>query len=241
MAMHGELPFSISLNLHFSHVFKIELSIKTYFYTFVNKDSRRVQSMMMMMQDPSRTIVISSEINSMVAKEVIERIHEINENDDHREETEVKFDRMNHPIKVIVNTPGGYVLDGFAIAGAITTSVTPVITICLGHAMSMGFLIFAAGHQRVVHPLSMLMYHEISTGVWGKISEIKTDIKVTEKMQEMYDKFILERTKITEKQLEDAKTSGKDWYLTPDDAIKMGVADHIVEFESVIQQASQSK
>jgi ATP-dependent Clp protease protease subunit len=177
-------------------------------------------------KNENRTIVISSTINSDTAKTVIEKIVEYNTDDRSREKKEVGF--KPSPISLIINTGGGYVTDGFAIISAILTSKTPVYTICFGRAMSMGFAIFAAGHKRIAHSLSLFMYHEIGSTLWGKLQDIKDDAKFLELQMKMYDQFILERTKITREKLDEVKEKRIDWYLTADDAVKCGLADELL-------------
>src|SRR3546814_8312389 len=48
-------------------------------------------------------------------------------------------------ISLIINSPGGYVTSGFAIHDTIKTIKSPVSTVCMGLAESMGTILLSAG------------------------------------------------------------------------------------------------
>ena len=56
------------------------------------------------------------------------------------------------PIKIYIDSPGGYLTDTFTMIDAIKLSKTPVWTICTGTAYSGGFFTFIAGHKRIAYP-----------------------------------------------------------------------------------------
>lgn len=62
-------------------------------------------------------------------------------------------------IQVWINSPGGSVVDGYAIYNAILKSKTKVDTYCAGIAASIAAVIFQAGRKRIMADYSILMYH----------------------------------------------------------------------------------
>jgi ATP-dependent Clp protease protease subunit len=173
-----------------------------------------------------RDLMISENITQSSVKVIIEQILEINRHDDKEEEEKKKYER--EPIKLYVNTYGGSVYDGFALVAAIEKSKTPVHTVCLGKAMSMGFMIMVAGHKRFVHPLATLMYHQISTVVWDKLEGIKQEIEECERLEKLYDGFVLSHTKLRQKELDEVKKMKKEWYIDANDALKLEIVDEIL-------------
>jgi ATP-dependent Clp protease protease subunit len=170
--------------------------------------------------------MLSDYVDSNSVKDLIYKIVSINMQDDYLERTIQGYKRQ--AIILIVNSFGGSVYDGFGLVGAIEMSATPVYTVCLGSAMSMGFIIFSAGHQRMIHELSTLMYHEVSNFVHGKMTEIAKDMEEMERLQMQYDYYILEKTKIGGHQLDNVKAAKDDWYIDAHEAVKLGIADNVI-------------
>jgi ATP-dependent Clp protease, protease subunit len=181
----------------------------------------------MLLQEPSRKIIISSEINESVAKEVIERIMEINDFD--HERSEMLKDYKPAPIEIFINSVGGHVTDGFAIIGAMQMSETPIITYGLGLVASMALAIFVAGDVRLAHRYCRFMYHSISYGMVGHITEHEAMREEVDLLQRMYNSLMLERTKFTRGQLEKIRKDKQDFYFSAKQAIELGVADKIIQ------------
>lgn len=177
-------------------------------------------------QFSSRTLILSDYVDGNSVKDLISKLVSYNMYDDYMEQSAVGYKRV--PIILIVNSFGGSVYDGFGLVAAIEMSATPVYTVCLGSAMSMGLIIFAAGHVRMIHELSTLMYHEVSGWKGGKLTEIQIDLQEMERIQMQYDMYILEKTKIGEHQLSNVRKAKDDWFIDGADAIKLGLADTLI-------------
>jgi ATP-dependent Clp protease protease subunit len=98
-------------------------------------------------EEQDRSFVLSEDIESEVAGEIIHWIYTVNQEDQAKENEVVDFKRR--PMELLINTFGGSVYDTFAIVNAIVTSKTPIITTCIGSAMSGGLYILEAGHIRL--------------------------------------------------------------------------------------------
>lgn len=181
----------------------------------------------MLFEEPSRKIVISSEIDENVAKEVIERIMEINDID--YERSEALKDYEPRPIEIFINSPGGSVFDGFAIISAMQMSQTPIITYGLGLVASMALGIFVAGDVRIAHRFTRFLYHSISYGIMGHITDHEDMQKESNVLQSMYNSLILSKTKITEEKIAEIRAMKKDFYFSAKKAVELGVADEIIE------------
>lgn len=68
------------------------------------------------------------------------------------------------PIRILMNSNGGNVTDGFAIYDAIRSSQAPVDIEVFGSASSMGALILQAGRRRLIHPNTLILVHEGNMG-----------------------------------------------------------------------------
>ncbi|MCX5783052.1 MAG: ATP-dependent Clp protease proteolytic subunit, partial [Elusimicrobia bacterium] len=84
-------------------------------------------------------------------------------------------------INLYINSPGGLVTAGLAVYDTIQFIKAPVVTICMGMAMSFGALLLAAGTKgkRYALPHSRIMIHQPL--VWGGLSGQVTDIEIESK------------------------------------------------------------
>lgn len=173
----------------------------------------------------SRSYFLSNEIDNMTVKGIIKGIYETNMSDEELQREDSSYFRK--PINLILNTPGGDVYDGLALIGAIELSITPVHITVLGSAMSMGLFILASGHRRIAHRLSTLMYHEISSASWDKIEGMKNDLQEAERIQILCENLLYSRTNIRKKDLLKYRRHKSEWYITPTEALRMGIIDEI--------------
>jgi len=175
----------------------------------------------------AREFILNKDVNAESIENIIMSIFEINRIDEEKESKDDKH--VREPIKIIVNTYGGSIYDGFALCGAIDTSVTPIYTYCYGKAMSMGFLIFAFGHKRFAHPLATFMYHQGSGGIHDKFEGIGDYCKQADVLNNMYDEYVVSLTKIEKKKLKKVQREKRDWYIRTKEAVELGLVDAILE------------
>lgn len=178
-----------------------------------------------MFEIKDRRILLSEEINERSAKDIIEKIFNINIDDDKKEAKYQGFKR--EPIELYINSPGGTVYDGLAIVDAIKNSKTPVHTYCIGQASSMAFIVFLSGEERFAGKYATFIIHEISKGVLGKVQSIKDSIKESERLQSILDSIILENTNIVQSQLDWCKKDKAEWYICTQEGVKLGICQEI--------------
>jgi ATP-dependent Clp protease protease subunit len=133
------------------------------------------------------------------------------------------------PIKLYIDSWGGWLVSAFTIINAIELSKTPVWTINVGAAYSAGFFIFIAGHKRFAYPLSSFLFHEGSTGGGEGMDahKFRNHADFYSKQIQQLKEHTLKYTKITE---EDYKKIEKDdYWLTAQEALAQGVCDEIVK------------
>jgi ATP-dependent Clp protease protease subunit len=170
---------------------------------------------------PTGRIISLGDIEIDNVNEIIEVIYEINEEDAKKTQKE--------PIKLIVNSPGGDVYHGFALVDVISNSVTPIHTICHGHAMSAALVVYAAGHRRFASQRTTFMYHEIAWSMQQEKLQLHSqEVKEGERMWKIYDDYLLSRTKFTAKQLNEVKKTRGEWYFDVKIAHKYGLVDEIL-------------
>jgi ATP-dependent Clp protease protease subunit len=95
-------------------------------------------------------------------------------------------DKKNDPINIIINSDGGDVYEALGMIDFIQSLDVKVNTICRGRAMSAAALLLCAGTgTRAASKNSTIMFHEISSGIYGKSSDMKANVQHTEKLEEI--------------------------------------------------------
>ena len=89
-------------------------------------------------------------------------------------------------IPVVIDSYGGQVYSLMSMISAIEASDLPVATIVEGKAMSCGAVLLTFGEQgmRFADPNATVMIHDVSSGGYGKIEELKADVKEAERLDE---------------------------------------------------------
>ncbi|KRF11118.1 ATP-dependent Clp protease proteolytic subunit [Paenibacillus sp. Soil787] len=173
-----------------------------------------------------RTLYLFDGINKSSVKTIVEQIMRINQYDDDRDKKEKDFKRL--PIDLIINSNGGSVYDGLGLINVIDNSKTPVHTYVYGLAASMSLLIAVSGHKRYAGRLSTFMYHSVSTHIDGHLEHLKNRVDETQRLQNIYDEYILSKTKLHADELHRVQENQRNWYLSPDEALSFGIIDEIV-------------
>lgn len=97
-------------------------------------------------------------------------------------------------------------------------------------ADSCGFLILSCGDRRMVYENTEIMYHQLSWGgFYDKVRTIDETNEQVKKDQEKLENIVLTNTKITQEQLDFVNERKQDWYMTPQEALKLGVVDEIMK------------
>ena len=173
-----------------------------------------------------RIFYLSGDISNETVGKVCFNILYLLQEDDEKEASEVGFTRK--PIHIYVHSFGGEAYDMWALIDVILNSKTPVYTYCTGYAMSAGFKIFLAGHKRFASIHSTFLYHQISGVRRGKYQDLVEDRVETDYLQTSIERFVIERTKITQVQLDENKAKKQDWYIHLDEALALGIVTDIL-------------
>lgn len=173
-----------------------------------------------------RTILLSGEMDNESIGEIEWALIQIIADDDQNDKKEKDFERK--PVVIYINSPGGWVYDTWGLIDMILHSKTPIYTVCTGYAMSSAFKLLITGHKRYCYPHSTLMYHQFSSGIYGKYQEIIDDMQEKERLSKISDEYVLQHTKFTEELLKDIHSRKIDFYMNAEDALKYGCIDKIV-------------
>ena len=128
-----------------------------------------------------------------------------------------------------INSPGGLVNAGLGVYDTMQYIKSPVSTLCIGQASSMGSFLLAAGEngKRFSLPNSRIMVHQPSAGFQGQATDIEihaNEIMLLKKrLNEIYSKH-------TGRTVEEIKNAlERDKFMTPQEAKVFGLIDKVVE------------
>lgn len=130
-------------------------------------------------------------------------------------------------ISMYINSPGGSVTSGMAIYDTMQYIKSPVSTVCIGQACSMGSLLLAAGESgmRVALPNARVMVHQPSGGFRGQASDIQRHaediLAMKKRLNEIYVKHTGKKYATIEKTLD------RDYFMTAEEAKDFGIVDHV--------------
>jgi len=137
-------------------------------------------------------------------------------------------EKKNDPINVVINSDGGDVYEALGMIDFMQSLNIKVNTICRGRAMSAAALLLCAGTgNRVASKNSTIMFHEISSGIYGKSSDMKANVQHTEKLEEILINIITSNSKQDSLFWKDKIL--KDYYLSPEESIELGIIDTIIQ------------
>lgn len=133
-------------------------------------------------------------------------------------------------IKMYINSPGGVVTDGMVIYDTMQMISSPVSTICMGMAASMGALLLSGGAKgkRYIYPSGEVMIHQPSLG--GYIQGVSADLEIhaeqIRKAKELGAKILAENCGKTVEQI--MKDFDRDHWMDAKEAIAYGIVDELV-------------
>jgi ATP-dependent Clp protease protease subunit len=138
-----------------------------------------------------------------------------------------------------INSPGGIVTSGLAIYDTMQYIKSPVSTVCMGMAASMGSFLLMAGEagQRIALPNARIMLHQPSGGFQGMASDIERHaediIRTKRRLNELYSKH-------TGRSYEEVeKTLDRDYFMNAEEAKAWGLVDHVYETREASEQAAE--
>lgn len=142
------------------------------------------------------------------------------------------FLESENPTKDIafyINSPGGVVSSGLAIYDTMQYIRSPVSTVCIGQAASMGSLLLASGARgkRYALPNARVMVHQPSGGAQGQATDIEIQAReiltLRKRLNEIYVRHTGQPLEAIERKLE------RDTYMSAEEAREFGIVDEVVD------------
>lgn len=134
------------------------------------------------------------------------------------------------PIFFFINSPGGVITSGMAIYDVMRMISSPVYTITMGMAASMGAILLTVGEKghRYVFEHAKVMIHQplISGQIVAPAIDIKIHAEEIKKTREELNRIIAETTGQPLARVE--KDTDRDYYLDGKGAVAYGLADKVL-------------
>lgn len=140
-------------------------------------------------------------------------------------------DKPGQEIKFYINSPGGVVTSGMVMYDTMQMIKSPVSTICMGLAASMGSILLSGGvkGKRFIYPHGEVMIHQPSLG--GYIQGVSTDLEIqarqTLRVKEIGASILAKNCGKTVDQI--MKDFDRDYWMDAKQAIEYGIVDGIIE------------
>ncbi len=117
---------------------------------------------------------------------------------------------------------------------------SPVSTVCMGLAASMGSFLLAAGEkgQRVALPNARIMVHQPSGGFSGQASDIERHaediLKMKRRLNEIYAKHTGQPVEVIEKTLD------RDYFMSSEEGKAFGIVDHVYDSRDAAEKGTEA-
>jgi ATP-dependent Clp protease protease subunit len=171
--------------------------------------------------DNSRIVVLHGDVNEHTISAIIAQLLHL-------------ANLSRKPIHLVVSTYGGSVDEMFSLYDTIKFLPCPVHTIALGKVMSAGVLLLAAGEKgkRLIGRSARIMMHPVSGGMYGNVFEVLHESKEHRRLHDLMVDALERETRMKRADIQKIMKAGHDFYITADEAIKLGIVDRIVGDES---------
>ena len=167
----------------------------------------------------SRSIYLWGIVDDKSAKDVVTKLMLL------------EADKAGEEIKFFISSPGGSVTSGMVIYDTMRMIKSPVTTICMGLAASMGSILLSGGAKgkRFIYPHGEVMIHQPSLG--GHIQGVRADMEIHAEQilrtKEMGAKILAENTGQTIERIR--KDFERDYWMDAEKSIEYGIVDKIID------------
>jgi ATP-dependent Clp protease protease subunit len=132
-------------------------------------------------------------------------------------------------ITFYINSPGGVVTSGMVIYDTMQMITSPVSTVCMGMAASMGSILLSGGTKgrRFIFPHGEVMIHQPSGGGQGTSADLEIMAEQVRKVKDMGAKILADNCgQPFEKVMKDFD---RDYWMDAEESVKYGIVDGVLD------------
>ena len=150
-------------------------------------------------------------------------------------------DNPEKDIYLYINSPGGVVTAGLAIYDTMQFIRSPVHTICIGSAASMGAILLGAGEKgkRSALPNARIMLHQPSGGSQGSAADIEIAAREILGLRQRLNEILAHHTGQPVEQVE--ADLDRDRFMSPQEAKAYGLIDHVIEHKGQVVEVVRAE
>lgn len=134
------------------------------------------------------------------------------------------------PITFFINSPGGYVTSGLAIYDTMQMISSPIHTICMGLAASMGSILLsggAKGHRKIFKHGRVMIHQPSLGGYQGTASDIEIQTKEIIKTKELSAQILADNCGQTFEKV--MKDFNRDYWMNASESVEYGIVDGVYD------------
>lgn len=164
-----------------------------------------------------RKIFLWGEVNDKSARDITNRLLYLDAMDPGKE------------ITFYINSPGGVITSGMVIYDTMQMISSPVHTVCMGMAASMGSILLSGGEKgkRSIFPHGEVMIHQPSGGGQGTSADLEIMALQIQKAKQLGAQILADNCgQSYDKVMEDFD---RDYWMDAAESIKYGIVDSIVD------------
>ncbi len=174
-----------------------------------------------------RIVFLGTPINDQVANVIVAQLLYLAHEDPDRE------------ILFYINSPGGQITSGLAIYDTMQLISTPVSTVALGMAASMGTILLTAGTsgRRYALPNATIHLHQPLGGVQGQASDIEIEAREILRVRDLLNGILKKHTGLDDDEI--ARYTDRNFYMTALQAKDLGIIDDVLAMEPKEEQEGE--
>lgn len=148
-------------------------------------------------------------------------------------------------IRVNIRSTGGSVNDALLIYEALRATGAKVITCCYGYTASAATIVAQAASQgcRLIAPTSLYLVHNSIAAIEGNVEELRAEVEMLQKTDERIADIYATHSgrSVEEMAALMAENGGRGRWLSPDEAIALGLVDARLDEEKEQSLAQRAK
>ncbi len=142
-------------------------------------------------------------------------------------------------IHLYINSPGGSVSAGLAIYDTMQYIKSPVATLCLGQAASMGAVLLAGGEKgkRVALPHARVMIHQPMGGASGQASDLEIQAREILKMKKLLIHLLAKASGQPDERID--RDADRDYFMSAGEAMEYGLIDRVMQKREALPHVAE--
>lgn len=181
------------------------------------KNKQKVINVLKIKNNKNNSILLKGNINKSSSEKIIQEIKEKS--------------KLNKTLWLLIDSPGGSVIDGAGIITEIENTTATINTVCLKLCASMAFIIHQYGKNRYNLNRSILMAHNAHGRVEGDIPNMMNLLTTIQKYINKMNTYIALRANMELKEYENLISN--DFWIDAEDAFHTNFSDGLVSIEYI--------